>query len=141
MQLHPVPLQPLRALPARRPLLVWLLVCVVLLKVATPLLATVSARERAVSLAEVCSVYGVRSIALKEPSDTSKPVPSGHADAGHCVLTSLLGAAVVAAPAVAAVQLHAPAPTRFQALAKSPLPPDAGLAWLAGRTHAPPPLV
>lgn len=137
----PIPLQRLRALTARRPWLVWLLVSMVLLKAATPLLATVSARDRAVSLGEICSVYGVRSVAAEEPSDASKPVPSGHESPGHCVLAPLLGAAVLAAPAMAAVQLHAPAQTHVQAPAKSPLPPDAGLAWLAGRTHAPPSLV
>jgi hypothetical protein len=137
MQWHPVPLQRLRVLTARRPLLAWLLVFVVLLKAATPLLATVSARERAVPLAEICSVYGVRSMALEEPPGTSRPDPSGHAGSEHCVLTPLLGAAMVAAPA-AAVQLHAPAQARFQPPAISPLPPDAGLAWLAGRTRAPP---
>jgi len=140
MPLRPAPLQPLRVLPARRPLLAWLLVFVVLLKAATPLLATLSARERAVPLAEICSVYGVRSVALEEPSGTSKPRPSEHASSEHCVLTPLLGAAMLTAPAGAAVQLHAPAQPLFQPpAANSPLPPDAGLAWLAGRTRAPPP--
>ncbi len=141
MPWHPIPLQRLRTLLARCPSLLWLLVFVVLLKVATPLLATLSARERAVPLAEICSVYGVRTVALEEPADASEPLTAGHASSQHCVLTPLLGAAMLAAPVVAAVQLHAPAQTRFQAPAKSPLPPDAGLAWLAGRTHAPPSLV
>ena len=141
MPWHPISLQRLRALAARRPSLLWLLLFVVLLKVATPLLATLSARERAVPLAEICSVYGVRTLALEEAGDASEPLAAGHASAQHCVLTPLLGAAVLAAPVVAAVLLHAPAQTRLQAPAKAPLPPDAGLAWLAGRTHAPPSLV
>lgn len=137
---HLAPLQRLRALPARSPWLLGLLVFVVLLKAATPLLATLSARERAVSLAEICSVYGVRLVAIEEPADRSKQPPSGHAGSEHCVLAPLLGAALLAAPVAPMVQLHAPAQARFQVPAKPPLPPDAGLAWLAGRTHAPPSL-
>src|SRR5439155_11246275 len=64
-------LQQLRALPARRSWLLWLLVLMVLLKAAVPLLAATTARERGVSLADVCSVYGVRTAALEQGSDTS----------------------------------------------------------------------
>lgn len=92
------------------------------------------------SLAEICSVYGVRLVAIEEPASASKQSPSGHAGSEHCVLAPLLGAALLAAPVAPMVQLHAPAQARFQVPAKPPLPPDAGLAWLAGRTHAPPSL-
>lgn len=131
-----VTLQRLRAFPARRPWLLWLLVFVVLLKAAVPLLAVSSARERGVSLAEVCSVYGVRTLADDQEPDSTKQ--SEHASSQDCALTPLLGAAILAAPTLAAVELHAPAPLHFTAPAESLSPRDASLAWLASRTHAPP---
>lgn len=132
------PIRQLRALPARRPSLLWLLAFVVLLKAAVPLLAAASAHEQAVSLAEVCSAYGVRTVALEQESDTSKPASAEHGGSEHCALMPLLGAAAIASPPLAAVQLHAPAEARAE-LPPAPMPrPDASLAWLAARTHAPP---
>jgi len=128
----------LRPFAARRPRLVWLLVFVVLLKAAVPLLAVSSARERGVSLAEVCSVYGVRTVPDDQVSGSSKPMQSEHASSQDCALTPLLGAALLGAPPLATVELHAP--TRL--LLAAPVEPlslrDASFAWLAGRTHAPP---
>jgi len=131
-------LQQLRALPARRSWLLWLLVLMVLLKAAVPLLAATTARERGVSLADVCSVYGVRTAALEQGSDTSKPAQSEHAGSEHCALTPLLGTAALTSPPVAAVLLHAPAQAQVQRPAEPSARPDASLDWLAVRTHAPP---
>ena len=130
--------QQLRALPARRPSLLWLLVFVVLLKAAVPLLAASSARERGLSLADVCSVYGVRTTGTEQTPDTTKRVQVEHASSEHCVLTPLLAGAVLATPTVAAVLLHARTHRRAQPPAELPSTPDASFAWLASRTHAPP---
>jgi hypothetical protein len=132
------PLQLLRALPARRPSLVWLLALIVFLKAAVPLLAAASARERGVSLAEVCSVYGVRTVAPEQGLDTPKPAQSEHAGSEHCALTPLLGTAVHASPPVAAVRLHAPAKARLQRPAEPLAQSNASFDWLVARTHAPP---
>ena len=132
------PLHLLRTLPARRPSLLWLLALIVLLKAAVPLLAAASARERGVSLTEVCSVYGVRTVALEQGSDTSKPAQSEHAGSEHCALTPLLGMAVLASPPVAAVRLHAPAQAQLRRPGEPLARSDASLDWLVARTHAPP---
>jgi hypothetical protein len=133
-----ITLERLRAFPTRRSWLLWLLVFVALLKAAVPLLVASSARERGVSLVEICSVYGVRTVADDPVSDSPAPMQSEHASSQDCALTPLLGAAVLIAPTPAAVDRHAPARLHFAAPAE-PLPPrDASFAWLASRTHAPP---
>lgn len=132
------PLQLLRALPARRPSLLWLLVLMVFFKAAVPLLAAVSARERGVSLAEVCSVYGVRTFAPEQGLETPNPAQSEHAGSEHCALTPLLASAVLASPPVAAVRMHAPAQPQLQRPAEPLAQSDASLDWLVARTHAPP---
>jgi len=132
------PLQQLRALPARRPWLLWLLAWVLLLKAAVPLLAAASARERGVSLAEVCSVYGVRTVTLEQGSESSKPAQSEHAGSEQCALTPLLATAVLTSPPVAAVLLHAPTQAQLQRPAVPLARADASLDWLAVQTHAPP---
>ena len=133
-----VTLQRLRAFPTRRRWLLWLLVFAALLKAAVPLLAVSSARERGVSLAEVCSVYGVRTITGEQGPDSSKPTQSEHASSQDCALTPLLAAAILAGPALAAVALHAPARAYLTAPAEPLSPRDASFAWLTGRAHAPP---
>jgi len=132
------PLQLLRVLPARRPALLWLLVLMVFFKAAVPLLAAASARERGVSLAEVCSVYGVHTVAPEQGSESLKPAQSEHAVSEHCALTPLLASAVLASPPVAAVRLHAPAQAQLQRPAELVAQSDASLDWLVARTHAPP---
>lgn len=128
--------QRLRAFLARRPRVLWPVVFVVLLKAAVPLLALWSAHERGASLAEVCSVYGVRALADDQKPNSSRQ--SEHARSQDCALAPLLGAAFLAAPMRAAVGLHVPAFLHLTARAKSLSPKDASFAWLTSRTHAPP---
>ena len=60
MHAAPPPLlQSHRAAALERPLVLWLLALVVLLKTAVPLLASAAAAMREVALVEVCTVYGV----------------------------------------------------------------------------------
>lgn len=58
----------------------------------------------------------------------------------HCALSPLLSHAIAAAPSVAPVLLHAPAQTVQPPAAEPAALRDAGRAWLAQRSHAPPPL-
>jgi hypothetical protein len=54
-----------RAAALERPLVLWLLALVVLLKTAVPLLASAAAAMRGVALVEVCTVYGVHTQRLQ----------------------------------------------------------------------------
>jgi hypothetical protein len=116
----------------------WLLIALSLLKLATPWVASVAAQQRGVALVEVCSVYGVRTVALPKKG---VPMPAGeaaHGDSGDCVLASVLGAAGLGLHP-AAVLLHAPpqAPPWRMAMVLA-APHDASRRWLAAQLHAPP---
>jgi hypothetical protein len=141
MSAHATPLQRVRALPAR-PLLLWMLAMLLVLKAAVPLLASASAMQRGVALAEVCSVYGVRVGMPHEHADAQSdaPAPKGsdHASGEHCTLTPVLGSGLLAASAIAAVLLRVPADVRTVQLVDVPPLPDASRGWLADRAHAPP---
>jgi hypothetical protein len=116
----------------------WLLIALSLLKLATPWVASVAAQQRGVALVEVCSVYGVRTVALPK---NGVPMPAGeaaHGDSGDCVLASVLGAAGLGLHS-AAVLLHAPPqvpPWRVATVLAAPH--DASRRWLAAQLHAPP---
>jgi hypothetical protein len=138
------PLQP-RTRAARHAWL-WWLAALLALKAAVPLLAAVAAAQRGVSLAQVCTVYGVRtvSVAAAMPADhvhahsASDGAGSPEHGAGqHCALASLSsGPLPTALPAVLA---HAP-PQALRHCAQSPavLPADAAMRWLFARLHSPP---
>lgn len=122
----------------RNPLWFWVLALAFVLKAATPLLATAAADVRGVTLAEVCTAYGVRTVAVA-PADGhgEHPAPQPHTDS-QCVLNPLLGCAPLAMP-MAAVLLHAPQQATLPPHAALPLPrADASQRWLAARLHAPP---
>lgn len=83
-------LQRHRAATLERPLMVWLLALVVLLKAAVPLLASAAAAMRAVALVEVCTVYGVHTqpLLLSLPQAHDEPTgghaePMDHQTVGH----------------------------------------------------------
>jgi hypothetical protein len=137
MQTHRHPVQLARAHLARRPLLLLWLVAVLLLKASAPLIAATAAHQRGVPLAEVCSVYGVRTVAVDEDHQ-SAPEPQAEHAGEHCSLTPLLGAVLLDGESLA-VDMR-PASTAVRTIHPRPfaLPVDRHLAWLAGRTHAPP---
>jgi hypothetical protein len=117
----------------------WAVAAMFLLQVAVPLLAATAASQRGVSVVEVCSAYGVRTVQLDSApaGDPSAPMSGHHAGAFDCALTPLLGGAALANPP--SVVLHAPAVALATPLATpGPLPVDANRRWLAGRLHAPP---
>lgn len=119
----------------------WVFALALLLKAAVPLLAVGAAHAQGKTLVEVCTVYGVATVAIDDAS--TLPVTPDHGKAHtaeHCVLGGvLLGAALGAA--TSAVALHAPAQPAVAALAEPlPLPPDACATWMAQRKHGPPAL-
>ncbi len=111
-----------------------LLVGVLVLKAAVPMLASLAASRQDVSMASVCSVYGVRTVALGD-HDSAPAAAHGASDA--CALGALVaGPAPVDASAVA---LHAPGAARTERIAPpAPAPIDAHQRWLVARLHAPP---
>ena len=141
-----MPFRPSRRLPRRLTTLswLWLLAAVLVLKSAVPMLASMAAERQGVSFAEVCSVYGVRLVAVPladapgAAADTGHEAPAtAHAAGEHCALGVLL-----AAPAPHAVQTAlAPAPAAQPAAwapRRAPSAPDASQRWLIARLHAPP---
>jgi hypothetical protein len=117
---------------------VWAFALALLLKAAVPMLASVSAQMQGKTLVEVCTVYGVATVALDD-SGEPKPMPTDHAGAHgseHCTLSAVLAlgapqpAALIAAVAVGRVHeqpVRAGVPT-----------PDAQADWIARLKHGPP---
>lgn len=120
----------------------WLLVGAVLLKAAVPLLAATAAVQQGAAMADVCSVYGVRTalpgaVTTAPVASDSSPDPT-HADA-HCALAPLLGASSLLA-ALPPADLKPASVTALTPLERvRPTPPDASQRWLVHRLHAPPP--
>lgn len=129
---------PCRTLPrTARAVWAWALVLAVLLKAAVPGLAAAAAHLRGVALADVCSVYGVRTV----PAEPESPTDAGSHAGRHlgCALAPLLGAAPlpVLPPALVptgpAASLAPPTLRRHTAALH-----DASQRWLTLRLHAPP---
>lgn len=127
--------------PAARRAWLWCLAVLLVLKAAVPLLAAAAADRQGVTLAQVCTVYGVRTAASMAAEDAAvdsqgDTLPS-HGSAEHCALASLAGGPLP--DAVPAVLAHAPPqPTAAVPERAGPLPADAALRWLSARLHAPP---
>ena len=122
---------------------VWMVAAMLLLKGAVPLLAVVAADKRGVAVADVWSVYGVKTtradVGPSAPSGQDEPSsPGQHAGETHCALSTLLGSAPFAMPAAA---VHHPVPRQaggpLEPLLRAP-PVDPRHRWLARRMHAPP---
>ncbi|KQU78529.1 MULTISPECIES: DUF2946 family protein [unclassified Rhizobacter] len=119
---------------------VWAFALALLLKAAVPMLASVSAQLQGKTLVEVCTVYGVATVALDDAGEP-KPMPADRAGAHgseHCALSAVLAlAAPEPGPALAVVateRAHEP-PVRIEGPA-----PDAEADWIARLKHGPPSL-
>ena len=119
---------------------VWAFALALLLKAAVPMLASMSAQMQGKTLVEVCTVYGVATVALDDSGET-KPMPADHAGAHgseHCALSAVLA---LAAPepgpviAVVATEWVHELPVRTHEPA-----PDAEADWIARLKHGPPSL-
>ncbi len=127
---------------SRRPLsthlALWLAVCALLLKAAVPMLASASAQAQGKTLVEVCTVYGVATVALDDQGSQPAPEhPLAHSG-DHCTLTALMA---VAAPEVQALVLPRVRVGAASSLFHpSPQAPDACATWVARLKHGPPAL-
>lgn len=116
----------------------WLAAFALLLKAAVPMLATASAHVQGKTLVEVCTVYGMATIAV---DDQGSPLPQSDTDGAHagehCVLSGLLALGVP--PAVKTVDLASPMPGASLRVAATYFQtPDANAAWIARLKHGPP---
>jgi len=128
----------------------WWLAALCLLKLAVPLMAVAAAHHRGVELVEVCSVYGMRTIALT-PSGADGTAALEHGDLSadpaqhtsntahdHCALGGMLGGAMLL---LAVLGWLLPGRARPDPAPPVPRPtrrPDPLLRWLGARLHAPP---
>lgn len=105
-----------------------------LLKAAVPLLAHAAASAQGKALVEVCSVYGVRTVALDATPTAPATDTAHHAD--HCVLGGLLtlGGTTPDSPSL----VPGAAPAEWSGPRGLAPPPDASARWLTGLSHAPP---
>ncbi len=139
---RPHPLQ--FRLRAARHAWLWCLAVLLVLKAAVPLLAAAAAVRQGVPLAQVCTVYGVRTAPVADTAHAGHALPDSPADhhashgAGeHCALVSL--AAGPLPGGVPAVHAHAPPQALVaSAVTGAALPADAARRWLSARLHAPP---
>ncbi len=124
---------------SRRPLstrfALWLFACALLLKAAVPLLASASAEAQGKALVEVCTVYGVKTIALGgEPAPEHAATHAGD----HCALSAVMA---LAAPHEAVAAGVAPrAPQVLPAPRAAPVASDASARWRARLKQGPPAL-
>lgn len=116
----------------------WLLAAALLLRAAVPLIATAAAQRQGLTLAEVCSVYGVRMVAVDAGHGVQGDEQGAAVAHAGCALAFLAGTAPSpdepALPRRACVARAAP-PTLAD---REPPPPDAQRRWLAARMHEPP---
>jgi hypothetical protein len=115
---------------------VWLFACALLLKAAVPLLASASAEVQGKALIEVCTVYGVKTIALDgEPAPDHQATHAGD----HCALSAVLA---LAAPQPSGLPtLAAGAPRSVPSPQAVDTAPDASARWRARLKQGPPALV
>ncbi|HEX3138435.1 MAG TPA: DUF2946 family protein [Rhizobacter sp.] len=116
----------------------WAAVCALLLKAAVPMLASASAQAQGKAMVEVCTVYGVATVALDDQGPQPAPEPASAHHGDHCALNALMALAVPdLAPLAVFTASQAAAP-----LLSYPLPqaPDACATWVARLKHGPPPL-
>jgi len=129
----------LRFRPTARRLALWAFALALLLKAAVPMLASAAAEVQGKTLVEVCTVYGVKTIAV-DGGEATEPASGSHASAGaeHCALGGLLLGGALEAPPMPGIAASSctvlPTPAQPQ-----PAPPDACAAWVAQLEHGPPP--
>ncbi len=112
-----------------------------LLKAAVPMLAVAAADAQGKALFEVCSAYGVRTVAPDRQAGQPAPLehPAGAAAHGgeHCALAGLLVLAAPGCSGAVAPAAASQAGGRLALRAAAP-PPDAAADWAARLQHGPP---
>lgn len=120
---------------------VWAFALALVLKAAVPLLASASAQLQGKALAEVCTVYGVTTVALD--GQDSAPLPSPATEHGaaahggdHCTLTALMALSAPEPQPLTTLAPQRAVPTR---VSHPPVhAPDACATWVARLKHGPP---
>jgi hypothetical protein len=117
-------------------LAIWVAMCALLLKAAVPLLASASAHAQGKTLVEVCTVYGVATVAVDGSSSQPDPDHGTAHQGDHCALNALMALAAPEPEALAVpIAGHAnPAPISHP----SSQAPDACATWVARLKHGPP---
>jgi len=114
----------------------WAFALALLLKAAVPMLASASAHVQGKTLVEVCTVYGVATVALDEQSPQPAPDHATAHSGDHCTLTALMAFTAPEAQAAALpVALLAASPPLYH---PAPQAPDACATWVARLKHGPP---
>lgn len=119
---------------------IWLLALALLLKAGVPMLASLAADLQGKTLFEVCTVYGVRTVAVDSGGKgDSAPADGASAHGGDvCVLSGLLGLPAPLSGALIALAMAAAAAVLIVAARLALLRIDAAARWLAGCIHGPP---
>ncbi len=146
-----------RRLPTSSRLALWLLALALAMKAALPMLAAVAAGLQDQAVAEVCTVYGVRTVALapsggaearpgdgrhdEAASHHGQPHPPDHDGGGphrgeHCALGAL--PAFAGAPEAGIVAAPADAGPPGASPARAALRLDAAARWAGLIGHGPP---
>jgi hypothetical protein len=109
--------------------------CALLLKAAVPMLASASAQMQGKTLVEVCTVYGVATVAIDDQGSAPEHDASAH-NADRCALNAVMALALpdAAAPLVVTAS-HAAAPPPLHPSSQAP---DACATWVARLKHGPP---
>jgi hypothetical protein len=121
-------------------LALWAFAAALLLKAVMPLLAGAAAHLQGKSLVEICTVYGVRTIAVDNKGD-AVPSPAHQDQRGHgsdhCALIALTALGTGHVPEVLAARdtTHTTATVRGTLDAS---PHDVCATWMAQRQHGPP---
>ena len=119
----------------------WALAFALLLKAALPLVAATAAGAQQRPLAEVCSVYGIATVAVMTQAggdgafEHGELPPAHHADACPLLALAAFGTAPDAAPAALLSVALGAAPA---AGTVTPHPPDAITRWAMRLKHGPP---
>jgi hypothetical protein len=132
---HPLRSEPLAALRGRSRWLGLALSLLVLWQAAMPWLAAQAAEARGVALVEVCTTYGVRTVALGDGGGEHAPLSSAHSS-DHCMLQALGFGPAAALPSHVA-PLPAAAIATQGPRTEAPVP-DATAQWVARLKHGPP---
>lgn len=117
----------------------WVFALALLLKAAVPMLASAAAEVQGKTLVEVCTVYGVKTIALDGATDAPHDgdPQAGHG-AEHCALGALVAGGALEAPALGLRVAAEADASRLTSVPPAPAAPDASATWLAQRKHGPP---
>lgn len=118
----------------------WVFALALLLKAAVPLLATAAAQVQGKTLVEVCTVYGIKTVALDASEAAEHQAPAEHAahSAEHCALGGLVAGGMLDAPPAPGGPAFSAFTSRPIAARAAPPAPDACARWVAQLKHGPP---